>query len=47
MTTEQITCECGMIVMGIAENQLKSNLRVHKGGNKHKKLMKLKEEKKE
>ena len=33
---EIIRCPCGMIIKGISENQLKSNLRVHKKGNRHK-----------
>jgi len=37
------TCECGMVIRGLSENQLASNLRVHKKGNKHKKQMEGKE----
>lgn len=42
---EQKRCECGMLICGVSDKHLKSNLQGHRAGNKHKRFMKLKKEK--
>ena len=39
-------CECGMLIKGTSIKHLQSNLKRHKQGNKHKNIMKIKEEEK-
>lgn len=44
MTNKEICKECGMLVCGISELQLEYNMKIHKKGNKHKKIIKHKRE---